>query len=643
MRSKRLLLLGTVLVLATSTSAFAQNRLRLESEQGDPLGQGNTRDFDDVDGDFSAATNADGGVSVAFDGNQDWTLDFAAAGDTPLTPGLYSNAVRIGSQSAAEHAMSIAGDGRSCTSLRGQYDVLEVTYGGGGTVTQFAADFAQYCGSSLHPMVGSIRFNASPGLPLFVDDDADGVPDVADNCPGLDNPDQEDTDGDGIGNDCDPCLQATFLVIDGDEKDVISEGDRRRYYPENADLLGLRNVQGGVSFSVDGDEDWFLDFSAPDNAPLEPGKYDGATLYPFNKSKDPGLDVAGDGRSCDTVKGSFEVNEAEYGLSGELIAFSADFTQKCDDASAELRGHIRYFARFTPIKGDQDGDSVRDENDNHRGKPNPSQANSDGIVCQLDARQQKCVNNMNAKGAALLKLQNKTNLSCLKYAAKGEADKLGDPATAQACLTNDVSGKTAKSVTKLDDAANADCESLEDAPAFGFDGADAISAAALSQGVGLFGDLFGANLDAAVIPAASDSVGAKCQAELAKRTNAVVDTLFSKSVNYKKKLIAGKASTLPPRSSQELADGLVDYLGDDPSNAIQSKENAVENAATKTCRDVTDLASAFPGCDESDATALATCANTSARCRFCTALNDYDALSIDCDLFDDAAVNASCP
>lgn len=41
-----------------------------------------------------------------------------------------------------------------------------------------------------------------------VDTDADGVPDVVDNCPTLANADQADADGDGVGDGCDPCSQA---------------------------------------------------------------------------------------------------------------------------------------------------------------------------------------------------------------------------------------------------------------------------------------------------------------------------------------------------------------------------------------------------------------------------------------------------
>ena len=48
------------------------------------------------------------------------------------------------------------------------------------------------------------------------DDDRDGILDVNDNCPLTYNPNQEDTDGDGFGDACDPCECAVFCDLDLD-------------------------------------------------------------------------------------------------------------------------------------------------------------------------------------------------------------------------------------------------------------------------------------------------------------------------------------------------------------------------------------------------------------------------------------------
>ena len=42
------------------------------------------------------------------------------------------------------------------------------------------------------------------GNPCDFDDDNDGVPDATDNCPLISNPGQQDSDGDNIGDACDP-------------------------------------------------------------------------------------------------------------------------------------------------------------------------------------------------------------------------------------------------------------------------------------------------------------------------------------------------------------------------------------------------------------------------------------------------------
>ncbi|MGM0575753.1 MAG: hypothetical protein ACQEXJ_08505 [Myxococcota bacterium] len=71
--------------------------------------------------------------------------------------------------------------------------------------------------------------DAEPDVPEEPPDrDEDGVPDQADNCPGLFNPDQDDVDEDGVGDRCDD-------VRDGDDDGVPDGRDR---WPEDPDRPG---------------------------------------------------------------------------------------------------------------------------------------------------------------------------------------------------------------------------------------------------------------------------------------------------------------------------------------------------------------------------------------------------------------------
>ncbi|MHB8633240.1 MAG: thrombospondin type 3 repeat-containing protein [Thermoplasmatota archaeon] len=67
-------------------------------------------------------------------------------------------------------------------------------------------------GISVVPIPGCAPPGAPPAGPAApapaADRDHDGVPDIADNCPDIPNHDQKDSDGDGVGDECDPtpCL-----------------------------------------------------------------------------------------------------------------------------------------------------------------------------------------------------------------------------------------------------------------------------------------------------------------------------------------------------------------------------------------------------------------------------------------------------
>ena len=116
--------------------------------------------------------------------------------------------------------------------------MLGIVRGPGGTIESFAADFEQHCEGLPPALFGAVRFNSTL-LPGGLDQDGDGRIDVADNCPAVPNPGQENADGDAYGDACDP------FPFDADNLQACLDlagtcpADLGRCQGEN-DLLGVR-------------------------------------------------------------------------------------------------------------------------------------------------------------------------------------------------------------------------------------------------------------------------------------------------------------------------------------------------------------------------------------------------------------------
>jgi len=118
---------------------------------------------------FEAYKNYDNGVSFSIIGanySRWWYLDFAAPGEVELTPGIFLGATRWPFQDYGSPGLSFSGNGNGNNELTGHFTVLEVSYGGGGVIQSFAADFTQYDGGLPNEWnVGSIRYNSLIPIP----------------------------------------------------------------------------------------------------------------------------------------------------------------------------------------------------------------------------------------------------------------------------------------------------------------------------------------------------------------------------------------------------------------------------------------------------------------------------------------------
>lgn len=118
------------------------------------------------------------------------------------------------------------------------------------------------------------------------------------------------------------------------------------------DFTASRNFDNGVSFAINdfatnlnfqATRWWHLDFSAPLDAPLSVGNYARATRWPFQATDAPGLNFDGNGRGNNTLTGSFQILEATYAASGEVLTFAADFRQYDEGVQGWWNmGSIRY-------------------------------------------------------------------------------------------------------------------------------------------------------------------------------------------------------------------------------------------------------------------------------------------------------------
>jgi pimeloyl-ACP methyl ester carboxylesterase len=264
-----------------------------------------------------------------------------------------------------------------------------------------------------------------------------------------------------------------------------------------------------------------------------------------------------------------------------------------------------------------------------------------------DRDQQKCINALNKDGAKVASKQGKENTACIKNAGKG---KLPPMQSVTECLSADTKSKVAAAKEKTQSDFAKKC--VASPPTFGIPTGTVVATvndAAMGVSLALLTDLFGSDLDAAILDCAIDDAGCQCQQAVSKRYQKILEAKLREFRKCKKNALkAGKEPFLLGAMSAADLEKCVDdpatagSIADDIKGKIDKRVAQLGGDIAKKCTGV-DTQLAFPGvCAGLTGNALRDCIDVQVECRVCLMLNVMDNLDVDCDAFDDGEGNGSC-
>jgi hypothetical protein len=253
----------------------------------------------------------------------------------------------------------------------------------------------------------------------------------------------------------------------------------------------------------------------------------------------------------------------------------------------------------------------------------------------LSKDQQKCVNKLNGDGQKVDLAQLKEGEKCLSDFQKGKL-----VGAIEDCLIADRAGKVwkAEDRTVADDAKY--CVPLDPQPPFAYTGAATVNGAAVAGPIALIHAIFGDPVDnAPLVTNDADKDTAKCQMAMLKQAGRVEDAVL-KELNKAKK----KAVNEPLVDSAEaLETALAAVLSS--SESIAKKQDQLYQKVDGSCETLQASPGAvFPGaCADADLGVVEDCVIDAARCVACSKMNAFDGLALDCDQWDNQALDGSCP
>lgn len=186
----------------------AETNLKIQSEDGDLIGQGQSLAYGAANSTFDFAADGKRGIRAVFTSLETpdtWYITLAAPPGERLTTGTYEDACRAyAGQSRGQGGLYVARNHAGCIGVVGRFVIHELTFTDQDEIASLRATFEQHCDSQGPALRGEIRINAQLIVPANLPPAANCPLVVAATCPNVDGTPMtlrasvSDADGDSV-------------------------------------------------------------------------------------------------------------------------------------------------------------------------------------------------------------------------------------------------------------------------------------------------------------------------------------------------------------------------------------------------------------------------------------------------------------